>query len=206
MYVYFVPYWRKTSYLLSFKKLIGCVLLGFNSCFRIFWHLSTILFYLAVLKVSVSESKGNTVDMTVRLYGPNTEYVINRERELQVSLLGWLKYTPLRNCWYDMVMNSLPLIFFFPFSNCVILWNKLHAIFKEVDETSHKNMDILIFWNFNITPRPTTPSLLQKDKKNKKQKKKKKWKWRFGLICKPLNDPEFTHFVPRFAQFLLSCT
>lgn len=43
------------------------------------------LFYLAVLKVSVREEKGNTVDMTVRLYGPNTDYVINRERELQVS-------------------------------------------------------------------------------------------------------------------------
>lgn len=36
-----------------------------------------------LLKVSVKESKGNTVDMTVRLYGPNTDYVINRERELQ---------------------------------------------------------------------------------------------------------------------------
>ncbi|KAI5640859.1 hypothetical protein M9H77_00161 [Catharanthus roseus] len=36
-----------------------------------------------LLKVSVREEKGNTVDMTVRLYGPNTDYVINRERELQ---------------------------------------------------------------------------------------------------------------------------
>lgn len=36
-----------------------------------------------LLKVSVKEENGNMVDVTVRLYGPNTEYVINRERELQ---------------------------------------------------------------------------------------------------------------------------
>ncbi|XP_073317432.1 probable ethanolamine kinase [Primulina huaijiensis] len=36
-----------------------------------------------LLKVSVKEKDGNVVHMTVRLYGPNTEYVINRERELQ---------------------------------------------------------------------------------------------------------------------------
>nr|GEW17609.1 probable ethanolamine kinase [Tanacetum cinerariifolium] len=36
-----------------------------------------------LLKLSVKEDNGNTVDVTVRLYGPNTEYVINRERELQ---------------------------------------------------------------------------------------------------------------------------
>ncbi|KAI3495904.1 hypothetical protein L1887_38251 [Cichorium endivia] len=36
-----------------------------------------------LLKVSVDEENGNTVHVTVRLYGPNTEYVINRERELQ---------------------------------------------------------------------------------------------------------------------------
>ncbi|KAL7137701.1 hypothetical protein ABFS83_10G110700 [Erythranthe nasuta] len=36
-----------------------------------------------LLKVSVNENNGNVVSMTVRLYGPNTEYVINRERELQ---------------------------------------------------------------------------------------------------------------------------
>lgn len=35
-----------------------------------------------LLKVSVAEPNGNIVDMTLRLYGPNTEYVINREREL----------------------------------------------------------------------------------------------------------------------------
>ncbi|KAM7509400.1 hypothetical protein LguiA_019853 [Lonicera macranthoides] len=35
-----------------------------------------------LLKVSVKEENGNTVSVTVRLYGPNTEYVINREREL----------------------------------------------------------------------------------------------------------------------------
>ncbi|XP_010541898.1 PREDICTED: probable ethanolamine kinase isoform X2 [Tarenaya hassleriana] len=36
-----------------------------------------------LLKVSVSEEAGKEVSITVRLYGPNTEYVINRERELQ---------------------------------------------------------------------------------------------------------------------------
>ncbi|KAG8372737.1 hypothetical protein BUALT_Bualt12G0097900 [Buddleja alternifolia] len=36
-----------------------------------------------LLKVSVREKDGTTVNMTIRLYGPNTEYVINRERELQ---------------------------------------------------------------------------------------------------------------------------
>ncbi|OIT31034.1 PREDICTED: probable ethanolamine kinase [Nicotiana attenuata] len=36
-----------------------------------------------LLKVSVREDKGKNVNMTIRLYGPNTEYVINRERELQ---------------------------------------------------------------------------------------------------------------------------
>ncbi|KAJ0746643.1 putative ethanolamine kinase [Helianthus annuus] len=36
-----------------------------------------------LLKVSVKEQNGNTVHVTVRLYGPNTDYVINRERELQ---------------------------------------------------------------------------------------------------------------------------
>ncbi|XAR66915.1 Ethanolamine kinase [Bertholletia excelsa] len=36
-----------------------------------------------LLKVSVREENGNVVTVTVRLYGPNTEYVINRERESQ---------------------------------------------------------------------------------------------------------------------------
>ncbi|XP_023897088.1 probable ethanolamine kinase isoform X2 [Quercus suber] len=36
-----------------------------------------------LLKASVKEESGNDVSVTVRLYGPNTEYVINRERELQ---------------------------------------------------------------------------------------------------------------------------
>ncbi|OMP09136.1 hypothetical protein COLO4_05782 [Corchorus olitorius] len=36
-----------------------------------------------LLKVSVKEENGDNVSVTVRLYGPNTEYVINRERELQ---------------------------------------------------------------------------------------------------------------------------
>ncbi|KAI8565591.1 hypothetical protein RHMOL_Rhmol03G0272000 [Rhododendron molle] len=41
-----------------------------------------------LLKVSVREANGNVVSMTVRLYGPNTEYVIDRERELQA--IGYL--------------------------------------------------------------------------------------------------------------------
>ncbi|XP_071737227.1 probable ethanolamine kinase [Rutidosis leptorrhynchoides] len=36
-----------------------------------------------LLKVSVKEENENIVDVTVRLYGPNTDYVINRERELK---------------------------------------------------------------------------------------------------------------------------
>ncbi|XP_041004870.1 probable ethanolamine kinase [Juglans microcarpa x Juglans regia] len=36
-----------------------------------------------LLKVTVKEETGNEEPVTVRLYGPNTEYVINRERELQ---------------------------------------------------------------------------------------------------------------------------
>lgn len=36
-----------------------------------------------LLKVSAEEENGNTISLMVRLYGPNTEYVINRERELQ---------------------------------------------------------------------------------------------------------------------------
>ncbi|CAN1216738.1 Probable ethanolamine kinase [Linum perenne] len=38
-----------------------------------------------LLKVSVKEENGDESAVTVRLYGPNTDYVINRERELQVS-------------------------------------------------------------------------------------------------------------------------
>ncbi|KAK8535174.1 hypothetical protein V6N13_081313 [Hibiscus sabdariffa] len=36
-----------------------------------------------LLKVSVKEENGENVSVTVRLYGPNTDYVINRGRELQ---------------------------------------------------------------------------------------------------------------------------
>uniref|UniRef100_A0A2P2KNU4 ethanolamine kinase n=1 Tax=Rhizophora mucronata TaxID=61149 RepID=A0A2P2KNU4_RHIMU len=36
-----------------------------------------------LLKVTVKEENGNELMITVRLYGPNTDYVINRERELQ---------------------------------------------------------------------------------------------------------------------------
>ena len=34
----------------------------------------------------MQEENGNNVAVTVRLYGPNTDYVINRERELQVII------------------------------------------------------------------------------------------------------------------------
>uniref|UniRef100_A0A7N0TRI6 ethanolamine kinase n=1 Tax=Kalanchoe fedtschenkoi TaxID=63787 RepID=A0A7N0TRI6_KALFE len=37
-----------------------------------------------LLKVSVEDETGNAESFAVRLYGPNTEYVINRERELLV--------------------------------------------------------------------------------------------------------------------------
>ncbi|KAJ4958289.1 hypothetical protein NE237_025400 [Protea cynaroides] len=41
-----------------------------------------------LLKVSVREDNGHEVSLTVRLYGPNTEYVIDRKRELQA--IGYL--------------------------------------------------------------------------------------------------------------------
>lgn len=41
--------------------------------------------FSAVLKVTVKEESGSYVSVTVRLYGPNTDYVINRDRELQVT-------------------------------------------------------------------------------------------------------------------------
>ena len=39
---------------------------------------------LSVLKVSVREANGHNVSLTVRLYGPNSDLVIDREREMQV--------------------------------------------------------------------------------------------------------------------------
>ncbi|KAK9904438.1 hypothetical protein M0R45_000663 [Rubus argutus] len=36
-----------------------------------------------VLKATVKEEDGNDVSVTVRLYGPNTDYVISCRRELQ---------------------------------------------------------------------------------------------------------------------------
>ncbi|KAJ8531008.1 hypothetical protein K7X08_025739 [Anisodus acutangulus] len=48
-----------------------------------FVYPNNILFLFAVLKVSVRDDDGKNENMTVRLYGPNTECVINRERELQ---------------------------------------------------------------------------------------------------------------------------
>ena len=39
-----------------------------------------------VLKVSVKEDDDNESSVTVRLYGPNTDLVIDRKRELQVRI------------------------------------------------------------------------------------------------------------------------
>jgi len=39
-----------------------------------------------VLKVSVKEDDGNESAVTVRLYGPNTDLVIDRKRELKVRI------------------------------------------------------------------------------------------------------------------------
>ncbi|XP_021895175.1 probable ethanolamine kinase [Carica papaya] len=52
-----------------------------NSCFSVETVSGGITNLL--LKVSTTEEDGKEVSVTVRLYGPNTEYVINRERELQ---------------------------------------------------------------------------------------------------------------------------
>ncbi|MQM04741.1 hypothetical protein Taro_037542, partial [Colocasia esculenta] len=38
---------------------------------------------IAVLKASIREEKGNDASLTVRLYGPNTDFVIDRKRELK---------------------------------------------------------------------------------------------------------------------------
>ncbi|XP_028781392.1 probable ethanolamine kinase [Neltuma alba] len=38
-----------------------------------------------LLKVTVKEENGHDVSITIRLYGPYTEYIINRERELQAT-------------------------------------------------------------------------------------------------------------------------
>uniref|UniRef100_A0A0E0HDQ2 Uncharacterized protein n=1 Tax=Oryza nivara TaxID=4536 RepID=A0A0E0HDQ2_ORYNI len=38
---------------------------------------------LAVLKVSAEDGKGNKSSVTVHLYGPNTDLVVDRKRELQ---------------------------------------------------------------------------------------------------------------------------
>ena len=43
---------------------------------------------LTVLKVSVKEDTGNEFSVTVRLYGPNTDLVIDRKKELQVRKNG----------------------------------------------------------------------------------------------------------------------
>ncbi|KAK4784912.1 hypothetical protein SAY86_001601 [Trapa natans] len=51
-----------------------------DSCF----HVETVSGGITnlLLKVSVKAESGDTESVTVRLYGPNTDYVINREREL----------------------------------------------------------------------------------------------------------------------------
>lgn len=47
--------------------------------------------YLSVLKVSVKQENCIEETITVRLYGPNTEYIIDRQRELQVRrCAAWL--------------------------------------------------------------------------------------------------------------------
>ena len=54
--------------------------------FSVYYSLKNLAFssFSTVLKVSVREKDGSAVSTTVRLYGPNTEYVIDRQRELQV--------------------------------------------------------------------------------------------------------------------------
>lgn len=54
------------------------------------WFTKVVVDFAAVLKVSVKEENGDNVSVTVRLYGPNTDYVINRERELQVIVPSFL--------------------------------------------------------------------------------------------------------------------
>lgn len=71
--------------ILTFKILIARKIVRLNISVKTVVCPNNTLFPYAVLKVSVREDKGKNGNMTIRLYGPNTEYVINRERELQVS-------------------------------------------------------------------------------------------------------------------------
>jgi hypothetical protein len=57
-----------------------------NNYFKYAVH-DAYLFLPTVLKVSVKEDTGNEFSVTVRLYGPNTDLVIDRKRELQVRIL-----------------------------------------------------------------------------------------------------------------------
>lgn len=68
--------------------------------------------FSAVLKVSVKEENGNNVAVTVRLYGPNTDYVINRERELQVIIPSFV----VVSCNYIFVVFRI-----FDFDSCKLL-------------------------------------------------------------------------------------
>ncbi|KAI3752353.1 hypothetical protein L2E82_24330 [Cichorium intybus] len=72
--------------------------LGFFPTFNIIRALQgsiqeVVKFTNLLLKVSVDEDNGNTMHVTVRLYGPNTEDAINRERELPNlhTFYKWLK-------------------------------------------------------------------------------------------------------------------
>jgi hypothetical protein len=58
-----------------------------NNCPKLLSFIVINVCYLhTVLKVSVKEGTDSESSVTVRLYGPNTDLVIDRERELQVSV------------------------------------------------------------------------------------------------------------------------
>lgn len=56
-----------------------------NNFFQFVIH-DVYLLLPTVLKVSVKGNNGNESSVTVRLYGPNTDLVIDRKRELQVII------------------------------------------------------------------------------------------------------------------------
>ncbi|CAI0431317.1 unnamed protein product [Linum tenue] len=61
----------------------------------------------AVLKMFVKEENGEESVVTVRLYGPNTDYIINRERELQVGSIFAVTVTRLLTTYYVQAIKYL---------------------------------------------------------------------------------------------------
>ena len=92
----------------------------------------------------MKEENGDNVAVAVRLYGPNTEYVINRERELQVFPYAFRYYfffrkkVPSKNCTFQLKDIGLYNITFKLLKRCL----KLKGICK--------TLLVLCFWDLNL--------------------------------------------------------